>query len=276
MESRKKEISLMAQSDVTDPRRRWMFSVGILLVLAAVSWIHSILASFAAYRSFHRDYPYYFAESIDKIGGVVVCVVAIWLLRRARWKDIACELGLAKSFLPGIAFGFAVTLPLLVGFALANKITPHMNVVEILFLAVLSSIVEEIEFRGLGVLVFRRGTGWPFWVVVWPQALLFGLGHIEKGQNMVEMAGLLLLTGTGGVLFAWLAYRWQSLWFPLSVHILTNLWWAVFSVSDTALAGRFAFALQLTSIVTAIAITLRWSRRSVQDKSGIEALEPGF
>jgi membrane protease YdiL (CAAX protease family) len=93
---------------------------------------------------------------------------------------------------------------------------------------------------------------------------------------MVEMAGLLLLTGTGGVLFAWLAYRWQSLWFPISVHILTNLWWAVFSVSDTALAGWFAFALQLTSIVTAIAITLRWSRRSVQDKSGIEALEPGF
>jgi membrane protease YdiL (CAAX protease family) len=252
-----------------------MFSAGILVVLAAVSWIHSILASFDVYRMFHKNYPYYYAESIDKIGGVVLCVAAIWLLRRARWKNIARELGLAKSFLPGIAFGFGVTLPLLVGFALANKITPHMNVVEILFLAVLSSIAEEIEFRGLGVLVFRRGTGWPFWVVVWPQALLFGLGHIEKGQNMVEMAGLLLLTGTGGILFAWLAYRWQSLWFPISVHILTNLWWAVFSVSDTALGGWFAFALQLTSIVAAIAITLRWSRRSVQDKSGIEALEPG-
>ena len=254
-------------------RRTWMFAIATIAVLAVVCWIHDILASFHTYRRLYKSHPFYVAESIDKIGGVVLCVVAIWLLRRVRWKEMAHELGLATSFSRGIAFGFAATLPMLVGFALTHSITPHMQAAEILFLTVFSPIVEGIEFRGLGMRVLQRGTGWPFWVVVWPQALLFGLGHIEKGQNIADMAGLLLVTGTGGVVFAWLAYRWQSLWFSISVHILVNLWWSVFSVSKTAIGGWFPFVLQAITIFAAIAITLRWSRRPSHAKTGVEIAE---
>jgi uncharacterized protein len=97
---------------------------------------------------------------------------------------------------------------------------------------------------------------------VWPQALLFGLGHIEQGPSFLEMIELMLLTGLGAVVFAWLVCRWQSLWFPIALHICMNLWWALFSVARSALGGWFPFALQSASIVLAILITLYWTKRT--------------
>jgi len=106
----------------------------------------------------------------------------------------------------------------------------------------------------------QRGTGWPFWVVVWPSAILFGYGHVEQAQSALEMAGLFFLTGAGGVAFAWLVYRWQTLWVAAVLHICMNLWWELFSVSKNAprwlaavsntdphnLLGDFGYALLYT------------------------------
>ena len=47
-----------------------------------------------------------------------------------------------------MVFGLVASSPMLVGFALTRGVTPHMRPISILFLTVLSPIVEEIEFRG--------------------------------------------------------------------------------------------------------------------------------
>jgi membrane protease YdiL (CAAX protease family) len=183
------------------------------------------------------------------------------VLRRVALKDVVDELGLANAPLPALFFAVAASAPMLIGFALTRSLTPHMEPLTIFFLTVLSPVAEEIEFRGLGVRVLQRGTGWPLWILVWPQALLFGLGHIEQGQGFLEMTELMLLTGSGAAVFAWLVYRWQSLWFPIALHVCMNLWWELFSVARSALGGWFPFALQLASIVLAILITLYWTKR---------------
>src|SRR5438132_12504350 len=61
--------------------------------------------------------------------------------------------------------------PMLIGFAITRSLTPHIELLPLLFLTILSSLVEEIEFRGFGVRQLQRGTRWPFWVVAWPSAL---------------------------------------------------------------------------------------------------------
>ena len=237
----------------------WVFAIATLAVLIIVDYLHEILSRFAAYRGLYDHYAFYVPEGIDKIGGVLLCALAVWALRRVGWKGVARELGLAASPLPAIAFALAASSPMLIGFALTRGVTPHLEALPVLFLAVLSPIVEETEFRGLGVRNLRRGTGWPFWVLVWPQALLTGLGHIEKGQNLQEIAGLLLLTGSGALVFGWLVHRWQNLWFPIALHISMNLWWQVFSVARTVLGGWFPFTLQTAAILLAIGITLIWT-----------------
>ena len=251
---------LKSDSSTTWRPRPWMFVVATLSMLVILSYLHEILSRFAAYRSLYKNHAFYVPEGIDKIGGIVLCALAVRVLRRVALKDVVDELGLANSPLPALFFAVAASAPMLIGFALTRSLTPHMEPLTIFFLTVLSPVAEEIECRGLGVRVLQRGTGWPFWILVWPQALLFGLGHIEQGQSYLEMTELMLLTGLGAVVFAWLVYRWQSLWFPVAFHICVNLWWELFSVARNALGGWFPFALQLASIALAILITLYWTK----------------
>jgi membrane protease YdiL (CAAX protease family) len=234
----------------------WTFSAATLSMLVILNYLHEILSRFATYRSLYKNHAFYVPEGIDKIGGIVLCALAVWVLRRVAWKDVVHELGLADSPLPALFFALVASSPMLIGFVLTRSLTPHMELLTIFFLTVLSPVAEEIEFRGLGVRVFQRGTGLPFWLLVWPQTLLTGLGHIEQGQSFLEMAGLMLLTGLGAVVFAWLVYRWQSLWFPITLHFCMNLWWELFSVAKTALGGWFPFTLQMGSLLLAILITL--------------------
>ncbi len=236
--------------------RSWSITVITFAVLILASYAHEITSGVPAYGWLHSHRPFYVAESIDKIGGAAVCLLAVWLMYRNGIRGIGSELGLSGPVLPAIAFAPIASSPMLIGFAITRSLTPHIEFLPLLFLTVLSPFVEEIEFRGFGVRQLQRGTGWPFWVVVWPSALLFGYGHVEQGQSLQEMAGLFFLTGAGGVTFAWLVYRWQNLWVAVALHICMNLWWELFSVAKTAIGGWFPFMLQNLTMLLAIFITL--------------------
>ncbi len=244
-------------------RRPWSVALITVAVLIVAIYAHEILSRLTAYRQLHRTAPFYFVESIDKIGGAALCVLAVWLMRRASLRAISRELGLSAPILPALAFAFGVSLPMLIGFAITRSLTPHLQLLPILFLTVFSPFIEELEARGFGVRQLQRGTGWQFWAVVWPSAVLFGLCHVERGQSLQEMAGLFLLTGSGGVLFAWLVYRWQNLWVAVALHVCMNLWWELFSVSRTAIGGWFPFALQTLTMLLAILVTLYCTRPKV-------------
>jgi len=242
-------------------RRAWIIALLTVVTLAIAAYVHEVLSYLSAYRELHSHHPFYIAESIDKVGGAAICFLAVWLIRRIGLRAISYELGLSAPVLPAIAFALLVSSPMLIGFAITRTFTPHIEVLPLLFLTVLSPLVEEIEFRGFGFRQLQRGSGWTFWVAVWPSALLFGLGHIEQGWQ--EMAGLFMLTGVGGIMFAWLVYRWENLWVPVALHICMNLWWELFSVAKTAIGGWFPFALQTLTVLLAILGTLYWTRSRV-------------
>jgi uncharacterized protein len=243
--------------------RSWSITVITFAVLILASYSHEITSRVPGYGWLHSHRPFYVAESIDKIGGAAVCVLAVWLMHRSGIRGIGRELGISGPVLPAIAFALIASSPMLIGFAITRSLTPHIEFLPLMFLTVLSPFVEEIEFRGFGVRQLQRGTGWPFWVVVWPSALLFGYGHVEQGQSLQEMAGLFFLTGAGGVTFAWLVYRWQNLWVAVALHICMNLWWELFSVAKTAIGGWFPFMLQNLTMLLAIFITLYRTRSKV-------------
>ncbi len=175
------------------------------------------------------------------------------------------ELYLAAPVLPGLLFGFVVALPMLLGFALTRLPAPNLSLANVSFLAVFFPLAEEIQFRGYAVGQLYRRAGWPSWLAILFVAILFGLGHIEKGQSFSEIAGLFLLTGLGGATFSWLLIKWESLWVPFAIHMFMNLWWEVFSVSRTALGGWFPLALQSITVILAILGTLylKRPRRSI-------------
>jgi membrane protease YdiL (CAAX protease family) len=243
--------------------RSWYIAAFTIVVLILASYTHEIISRVPAYGWLHSHRPFYVAESIDKIGGAALCLLATWLMYRTGVRGISRELGLSAPALPAVAFALIASSPMLIGFAITRSLTPHIELPPLLFLTILSPLVEEIEFRGFGVRQLQRGTRWPFWVVVWPSALLAGYGHVEQGQSLQEMAGLFFLTGAGGVTFAWLVYRWQNLWVAVALHICMNLWWKLFSVAKIAIGGWFPFMLQTLTMLLAIFITLYRKRSKV-------------
>jgi uncharacterized protein len=238
-----------------------IFAAITIAVLVTVSYAHEILSRLPAYVRLHGETPFYAAESIDKVAGACLCLVTVWLMSRTGPRGVLREVGLYAPILPAFAFALIASSPMLLGFALTRSLTPHLQLRPLLFLTVLSPIVEEIEFRGFGVLQLKRRTGWPFWIVVWPSALLFGYGHVEQGGTLLESIELFLLLTAGGVTFAWLAQRWQTLWVPVALHICMNLWWELFSVARSAIGGWFPFVLQTITILVAILLTLYGKRQ---------------
>ena len=56
-----------------------------MLMLVILNYLHEVLSRFAAYRSLYKNRAFYVPEGIDKIGGIVLCALAVWVLRRVAW-----------------------------------------------------------------------------------------------------------------------------------------------------------------------------------------------
>ena len=81
-----------------------------LLVLIVASYAHEILSSIPEYEWLHSHRPFYLAESIDKVGGAALCVLAVRLMYRTSLRRIGYALGLSAPVLPAIVFGLVTSL----------------------------------------------------------------------------------------------------------------------------------------------------------------------
>jgi membrane protease YdiL (CAAX protease family) len=226
-------------------------------------YIHEFFRRFAFYNGLYAKHSFYVPESIDKIVGALLCCLAIYWLHGLNWKSVLRELGLGASILRALVFALLASSPTLIGFALTRKFSPSSSISSLFFLTVFSPFIEEVEFRGFGFWQLYRRARWPFWFAILPPAVLFGFGHVEKGQNWQEVAEIFLLTGTGAAVFSWLLDRWKNLWVPVALHSLMNLWWELFNVSNTAVGGWLPFVFQTSSVGLAILLTLLAKRRGL-------------
>jgi membrane protease YdiL (CAAX protease family) len=226
-------------------------TLAVLVTYAVAFNTHEILVRFAPYRHLYRNFPYWVPESIKSLAGVLLCAV----VARALYGP-GDPFALGRRALRGVAFGLVCATPMVLGFALTRRFAPP-SFADILFLAVLFPLVEEIISRGFAFRVLWRNERWPMWAAMVAVGLITGLGHIEKGQSALEILGLFALTGAGGAVFSWLLARWDSLWFPFALHMCMNGSWELFHVSRIAIGGWFPFALQTATIFLAVGITLR-------------------
>jgi len=64
-------------------RRPWLVALITLAVLIATTYIHNLLALLPAYGELHRAAAFYYVESSDRGLEIALCVLAVWLMRRA-------------------------------------------------------------------------------------------------------------------------------------------------------------------------------------------------
>src|SRR2546430_13207902 len=92
----------------------WAFAAATLLMLVILNYLHEVLSRFAAYRSLYKNHAFYVPEGIDKIGGIVLCALAVWVLRRVALEDNVHGLGPAFSPPPAPCFFPLASSPQLV------------------------------------------------------------------------------------------------------------------------------------------------------------------
>jgi membrane protease YdiL (CAAX protease family) len=243
-------------------RRPRIFTALTLLAVAIAGSMHRLLWFIPAYASLHSHHPFYIAESIKNVCEVGVCVVALLLMgERAIARALRIDRRVVKAFL----FAAASAWAMYAGFALTRS--SHIaNWTAVVYLAFFSPFAEEIVMRGFAFGTLRR-IGWPMWPAALLVALVAGLTHIEKGQTRGEIIGLFALLAIGGSAFCWLFERWQSLWFPFALHAAMNFSWEIFNVGRTALGGWYAFTLQNGTVLLAILITLRFTKKRERSES---------
>jgi len=164
------------------------------------------------------------ALAYGSMAGVAVIVSEVWLEHSAwtyphPWLHLPGYVGHAYSLALGLALGalvVVITRRLVERFAwaqeLANALRPFargLTGIGIVLVAVLSSLGEELLFRGL----------LQPWLGLWPQALLFGLLHQMRGPSRWAWVGWATIIGLlFGVIFA----STGSLLGPLAAHALIN------------------------------------------------------
>jgi uncharacterized protein len=136
------------------------------------------------------------------------------------------------------------------------EISDDLHVSDIAWKGIFGPFAEEFVYRGLALGILIRWCGWPIWLAfIWP-ALFFGVTHFGQGQDWGSIAGIVAITGLGGILFGWLFVRWGfNLWPAILLHVGLNSLWLVFDLGENALGGWLGNILRLTIIAIAIGAT---------------------
>lgn len=178
---------------------------------------------------------------------------------------IADALGLAKPLRAAALMGAMIFIPALALMAALGTPSDEANAVDLVLLGVVFPIAEEVAYRGLATGILLIVCGWRFWTAALLPAVVFGLAHATQGDEAMEIAGIVAITGLGGLFFSWLYLRFgYNLWPSIIMHSGMNLIWSAFDLGENAIGGWVGNAMRVAVVAGAIALTLwaiPWLRR---------------
>lgn len=257
-------------------QRRALVSVAVLSIAVGALLLLKLRGRWPAYARIYSD-------TIESIGdwarGVdqwialsIISAGSVALLHRIGPARTIADLGLTGSIARGVLFGLVASLPMLIGYGVTGTFSPGWFLIN---MALIGPLVEEVFFRGFLYRQLDERAGWGFWPAAIVSGVIFGLAHLSLNEILaldLDANDLLtvLITGAGGVFYAWLFRRWGfNLWIVIALHAFMNLWWQLFSAGDGAVGGVVANICRALTIALAIMLTmyrdrlpLRWGREA--------------
>lgn len=171
-------------------------------------------------------------------------------------------LGLTKSIVKGFLFALLCTLPMYIGFSFLFDFNREVSLNRILISVISAGFFEELFFRGFLFGLMFRFTKFGFIPSVLFGALYFGILHLYQSNDFSELLGIFFVTFLGAILFSWVYAEWEyNLWVPIFLHILMNLSWELFSVSENALGDLYANLFRLATLVLIILLTVVFKKK---------------
>lgn len=234
-----------------------------VLVVATFLVVNAIgLVPFRAVAGDLSGWPRMLALAVLGYGLYLAAPLAVAAVLRDPRRAFA-SLGLAAPALPAFAFAAACSAPVLVWIAATSTPVPLERLpLDLVRQALLPGIAEELLFRAFLFGFLFRYAGWGFLPAALLSALIFGFEHVYQGGDALQALGIAVLTGVGGLWWAWLLVEWRwNLWVPIAFHVLLNAYWSAFDVADDAVGPAMSVVLRLACIALSVAATLALARR---------------
>lgn len=188
---------------------------------------------------------------------LLLIAAAIVLFGGAGRPSLLALSGLRAPIVRPALFAALLFAPAAAIAALSAPVSDTFDAFEIATGGVIYPLFEEIGFRGLALGALMTLCGWRFLPAALLPAAFFGAAHFWQGESPVEVAGVVAITGLGGLFFGWLFVRWGfNLWPPLFLHVGLNTLWTVFALGENAIGGWFGNALRFSVVAAAVALTL--------------------
>lgn len=179
------------------------------------------------------------------------------------FNNLLYNIGIQKGFGIGLLFSIITVLPMFISSAIIGQIGENLKMSRLIHQTLFAGFMEEYLFRGFLFGILFRKLGWGFIPASILGALIFGLGHIYQGSTFLEITGIFFVTSIGAIWFAWLYIEWNNnLWVPIILHILMNLSWALFEVSNNALGGFYTNLFRIITITLTIIITIKYNKKN--------------
>ncbi len=259
------------------PAITWLLGLGVL-------WLIRLRTQAGWYIDFHTWMDHRgvsaWVRNLDSDAIVLLAVVIIWLVLRrfdpGPKRPFLTDLGLRGGrgwIVRGLGVGALIGLPMLVFalvFALIRGTMPTWSW-SMITGVIVAPFNEEIFYRGLLVFAVWRAKGVGFWPLAIVGALLFGSAHISwTAAGFASGWSTVLVTGAGGLWFAWLARAWAehlgkpgmgNIWVPMALHGLMNLSWEFMAAGENAVGGLWPNVARGLTIVCSVLLTRRYAKQ---------------
>lgn len=202
-----------------------------------------------------RAVPYLGSALVSLIDALTL-IVLVALASGRPPASVVSQAGLQAPIFKPALWALLWLVPSIAVGIMLTEVATDLNASDILWKGLLGPFAEEFVYRGLVIGVLICWCRWPiWWACIWP-AVFFGVAHFAQGQDGVSIAGVVAVTGLGGILFGWLFVRWHfNLWPAVFLHIGLNSLWLVFDLGEDALGGWLGNVLRLAVIAIAVGAT---------------------
>lgn len=200
----------------------------------------------------------YLGSALVTLGDIVLLLALLAIVVGLKPKATLQLAGLDQPIGRPLIWAAAVFLPVIVLTVLLGVHPLVASPVNWVWPSVLGPFSEELFYRGLAVGVLIRVCGWQMWQACLVPAVFFGIAHLWQGSDLLSIAGVVAITGLGGLLFGWLFVRWHyNLWPAVLLHIGMNSFWTIFALGENAIGSEMGNMLRLAIVVMAIVLSLR-------------------
>lgn len=188
---------------------------------------------------------------------LAVLFVLVWGFSGRSFSDIVGWSGLQAPIGWTVVFGVILFVPAAIVCSSLAPLRADVTPSDFAWQVVGAPFVEELAFRGVALGVLTQFCGWRFLPAALAPALLFGLAHAAQGNGIAETAGIVAITGLGGLLFGWLFVQWgMNIWPPFAVHAGLNGLFFFYDVGSNAIGSWAGNGVRFAVVAAAIALTL--------------------